>query len=69
MGARAAYQPEASMTLWEKMGRASGGNEGPQFLSTHPTGPDRLARLRDNVPKVRGLYQQAVAAAPPVKRQ
>jgi Zn-dependent protease with chaperone function len=69
MGARAAYQPEASMSLWEKMGRASGGNEGPQFLSTHPTGPDRLARLRDNVPKVRGLYQQAVAAAPPVKAQ
>lgn len=62
MGARAAYVPEASMSLWEKMGRASGGNSGPAFLSTHPTGPDRLARLRDNVPRVRGLYQQAVAS-------
>ena len=41
----------------------------PGFLSTHPTGPDRMARLRENVPKVRGLYQQAVAAAPPVKAQ
>ena len=69
MGARAAYVPEASMTLWEKMGKASGGEQGPAFLSTHPTGPDRLARLRDNVPKVRGLYQQAVAVAPPVKAQ
>jgi Zn-dependent protease with chaperone function len=61
LGARSAFVPEASMSLWEKMGRASGGNSGPGFLSTHPTGPDRLARLRDNVPKVRGLYQQAVA--------
>jgi Zn-dependent protease with chaperone function len=61
LGARAAYVPEASMSLWQKMGQASGGGGGPGFLSTHPTGPDRLARLRDNVPKVKGLYQQAVA--------
>ncbi|MBA2960686.1 MULTISPECIES: M48 family metallopeptidase [Ramlibacter] len=61
LGARAGYQPEASVSLWEKMGKASGGSQGPAFLSTHPTGPDRLARLRENVPKVRGLYQQAIA--------
>jgi Zn-dependent protease with chaperone function len=69
MGARAAYRPEGSVTLWEKMGKASGGNSGPAFLSTHPTGPDRLARLRDNIPRVSSLYQQAVASAPPVKQQ
>jgi Zn-dependent protease with chaperone function len=61
LGARAGYVPEASMSLWEKMGKASGGSQGPAFMSTHPTGPDRLARLRENVPKVRGLYQQAIA--------
>ncbi|HYD77047.1 M48 family metallopeptidase [Ramlibacter sp.] len=64
MGARGAYSPDAAVTLWEKMGRASGGNQGPAFLSTHPSGPDRLARLRENVPRVRGLYQQAVASGP-----
>ncbi len=62
IGARAAYVPEAAVSLWDKMGRASGGNQGPAFLSTHPTGPDRLARLRENIPRVRGLYQQAVAS-------
>jgi hypothetical protein len=31
-------------------------------MSSHPPGEDRLKRLRDNIPKVRGLYQQAVAA-------
>jgi Zn-dependent protease with chaperone function len=61
LAARAGFRPDASISLWEKMGRASGGNGGPAFLSTHPTGPDRIERLRQNVPRVRGLYQQAIA--------
>ncbi len=60
MAARGAYKPEASISLWEKMGRAGGG-DGPGFLSTHPRGPDRIKRLQENVPRVRGLYQQAIA--------
>jgi Zn-dependent protease with chaperone function len=61
MGARAAFNPQASVSLWEKMGRASGNGGGPAFLSTHPTGPDRTRRLAENIPRVQGLYQQAVA--------
>ena len=41
------------------MGQASGGAGGPSFLSTHPSGPDRIRELQANVPKVRGLYEQA----------
>lgn len=59
LSARGAFVPQASISLWEKMGRAAGGKEGPAFLSTHPTGPDRIARLRENVPRVQGLYEQA----------
>lgn len=60
LAARAGYNPDASIVLWEKMGRASGrSGDGVSFLSTHPTGPDRIARLRENVPRVRGLYEQA----------
>jgi len=59
LAARGGYNPDAAVTLWEKMGKASGGSSGPAFLSTHPQGPDRIERLRANVPKVRGLYQQA----------
>ena len=62
LGARAGYVPEAAVSLWEKMGKASGGNSGPAWMSSHPPSADRLQRLRDNVPKVRGLYQQAVAS-------
>jgi Zn-dependent protease with chaperone function len=61
LGARAGYNPEASIALWEKMVKAAGGEGAPGFLSTHPTGPDRIARLRENVPRVRGLYEQAIA--------
>jgi len=61
LAARSGFRPEASVTLWEKMGRAAGGNDGPGFLSTHPSGPDRMSRLRENVPRVRGLYERAVA--------
>jgi Zn-dependent protease with chaperone function len=60
MGARSAFDPRASVSLWQKMGQANGGG-GPAFLSTHPTGPDRMQRLNENIPRVQGLYQQAIA--------
>ncbi len=59
IAARGAYQPEASVHLWKKMMAANGGKGGPGFLSTHPTGPDRIKQLEANVPKVQALYQQA----------
>ncbi len=60
MAARAGFNPDASVALWEKMGQASGGGGGNiSFLSTHPSGADRIKRLQTNVPRVRGLYEQA----------
>jgi predicted Zn-dependent protease len=59
--ARAGFNPDAAITLWQKMDRAAGGNGGPAFLSTHPSGPERMRRLEQNVPRVRGLYAQAVS--------
>ena len=61
LAARAGFNPDAAVTLWQKMGQGKEGGGGPSFLSTHPTGPDRIRRLQENVPKVRGLYQQALA--------
>lgn len=59
LAARGGFNPQASVSLWEKMGRASGGAGGPAFLSTHPSGPERIRQLQANVPKVQGLYQRA----------
>jgi Zn-dependent protease with chaperone function len=62
LAARAGFNPEASISLWEKMGRAQEGSGGGlAFLSTHPSGPDRIRRLQQAIPKVRGLYRQALA--------
>lgn len=61
LAARAGFNPEASVTLWQKMGSLEKQNSQPAWLSTHPSGDDRIARLRKNIPKVRGLYQQAIA--------
>jgi Zn-dependent protease with chaperone function len=59
LAARGGYNPQASVSLWQKMAQAGGGAGGPSFLSTHPSGPQRIQELQSNVPKVRGLYERA----------
>lgn len=60
LAARAGYQPSAAVSLWQKMGNASGSKQGGlAFLSTHPSGPARIRELEVNVPKVQGLYEAA----------
>jgi predicted Zn-dependent protease len=44
--------------LWQKM-LAANGNGGPQFLSTHPSGSNRIEELQSNLPKVQTLYERA----------
>ncbi|WP_291590999.1 M48 family metallopeptidase [Comamonas sp. UBA7528] len=58
MAARAGYHPQAAVSLWRKMGEATG-DGGIGFLSTHPTGPDRIRELERNIPRVQGLYEAA----------
>ena len=60
VAARGGFNPQAAVSLWEKMGQANGGGRGsPSFLSTHPSGPQRIQELQANVPKVQGLYKRA----------
>ena len=59
LAARGGYNPQASVSLWQKMAQASGGAGGPSFLSTHPSGPQRIQELQSNVPRVQGLYERA----------
>ncbi len=59
LAARSGFSPDAGATLWRKMAAASGGSSGTKFLSTHPSGPDRIRELEANAPKVQALYEQA----------
>ena len=59
LAARAGYDPRAAVTLWEKMIRATAGNQPPQFLSTHPNPDNRIQTLQALVPRMMPIYQQA----------
>lgn len=59
LAARAGYNPQAAITLWQKMAKATGGSNGPEFLSTHPSSATRIADLRKYAARVQPLYLQA----------
>jgi predicted Zn-dependent protease len=69
LSARAGYRPEAGVSLWQKMLAASKGAP-PGWLSTHPSGQDRIAQITERLPRVQPLYAAAprptVRWAPPV---
>lgn len=55
--ARAGYNPQAAISFWEKMNRASGAG-GASFLSTHPSGTQRIIELRQQMPQALAIYNQ-----------
>ena len=58
LAARAGYDPRAGVTLWQKMTAANKGAP-PQWLSTHPSGNNRIKEIQANLPKVMPLYDRA----------
>ena len=54
LAVRAGYDPDAAVTLWQKMG-SLGGSKPPQFLSTHPAPANREAQLAAMIPEMRKL--------------
>jgi predicted Zn-dependent protease len=59
LAARAGYNPEAAISVWKKMIKATEGKNAPEFLSTHPSGETRIEQLTELMPAVMPLYRQA----------
>lgn len=55
--ARAGYNPQAAITLWEKMNKLDGGG-GSSFLSTHPSNTQRIEAMRKNLSAAQAIYNQ-----------
>ncbi len=60
--AAAGFDPRASITLWENMAEASGGNKPAEILSTHPSDETRIRGLKKRLAKTLPVYEQAQAA-------
>lgn len=54
--AKAGYQPEAAIELWQNMMQAPG-DKPPAFLSTHPSDQQRIADIRKHLPEARKYYR------------
>ncbi len=59
--AKAGFNPNEAVTLWQNMAR-QGGGQPPEFMSTHPSHSTRIADLKARMPKAMQHYEQARAA-------
>ena len=58
LAARAGYDTQAGVTLWQKM-LAVNKNAPPQFMSTHPSGATRIQDIEGKLPKVQPIFAGA----------
>jgi Zn-dependent protease with chaperone function len=67
--AKAGYDPRASVRVWKKMA-SMGGQQPPEWLSTHPSHESRIKDLEARIPEALAVYEKsqhaAVAKLPPI---
>lgn len=51
----AGYNPDLSITFWQRMAAQSSGQAPPEFLSTHPSDATRIANLKRLIPEAKAL--------------
>ena len=62
--ALAGYNPREAISLWQRMEQLSGGNKPPEFMSTHPSEQNRIAKLEELMPEALKYYTPIVTPLP-----
>lgn len=57
--AMANYDPRSAPKFWKRMAANSGGEQPPEFVSTHPSHDTRISDLNANMPKALEYYRKA----------
>jgi predicted Zn-dependent protease len=55
--ALAGYNPREAIPLWQRMEAMSNGQKPPEFLSTHPSESNRIAKLQQQMPEALKYYK------------
>jgi predicted Zn-dependent protease len=55
--AMAGYNPNEAIAFWQRMSQASGGNKPPEFLATHPSDENRIAKLQSYMNEALSYYK------------
>lgn len=64
--AKAGYDPEAAIGLWQRMEQSSGGNGPPEWLSTHPAEGTRQGDIRGWIAEARQYFRPPPAPNAPL---
>src|SRR5215813_15300666 len=60
--ARAGYDPRESIRFWQRMENVGGGQQPPEFLSSHPSHGTRIQQLQAEMPKALEEYSKSSPA-------
>jgi len=55
--AMAGYNPREAIPFWQRMAAAANGQKPPEFLSTHPSDENRIAKLESYMPEALSYYK------------
>jgi predicted Zn-dependent protease len=55
--AMAGYNPREAIPFWQRMAAAANGQKPPEFLSTHPSDENRIAKLETYMPEALSYYK------------
>ncbi|NDE35351.1 MAG: hypothetical protein EB012_10955, partial [Gammaproteobacteria bacterium] len=58
IAAKAGFNPEAAVTLWQKM-MGQEGRTAPEWLSTHPDPASRIAAMKIKAQQLLPVYEEA----------